>query len=60
MKEKIEKINTLYEAFEKDSQMQVEKGNKAAGKRARKNALEMIKELKEFRKLSLEASKQAE
>lgn len=60
MKEKIEKINALYEAFEKDSQMQVEKGVKAAGKRARKNALEMIKELKEFRKLSLEASKQAE
>ncbi|MDL2305345.1 histone H1, partial [Bacteroides sp. OttesenSCG-928-D19] len=34
-----------------------EKGNKAAGTRARKASLEMEKMLKDFRKKSLEASK---
>ena len=36
---------------------QVEKGNKAAGTRARKAALELSKLMKEFRKVSVEASK---
>ena len=36
---------------------QAEKGNKAAGTRARKASLELEKLLKEFRKASLEASK---
>ncbi|MBR2437587.1 MAG: histone H1, partial [Bacteroidales bacterium] len=33
------------------------KGNKAAGPRARKSALELGKMMKEFRKVSIEASK---
>ncbi|ASO06876.1 histone H1-like protein Hc1 [Arenibacter algicola] len=37
--------------------MQLEKGNKAAGTRARKSTLALEKLLKEFRKASLEASK---
>jgi len=37
--------------------LQIEKGNKAAGTRARKSSLDLEKLLKEFRKVSLEASK---
>ena len=57
MKEKVEKINALAEAFAKNSTAQLEKGNKAAGARARKVSLELEKELKAFRKLSLEFGK---
>lgn len=57
MKELIEKINTSYEAFKADAELQAEKGNKAAGTRARKYSLELEKLLKEFRKASLTASK---
>ena len=57
MKELIEKINAEYAAFSKDAELQVEKGNKAAGTRARKTSLELEKLLKEFRKASLDASK---
>ena len=38
-------------------QHQVEKGNKAAGTRARKSALEISKLMKEFRKVSVDAAK---
>ena len=37
--------------------LQVEKGNKAAGTRARKASLELEKLMKEFRKTSLEHAK---
>ena len=57
MKELVEKINALYEEFEKDATAQAEKGNKAAGQRARKVSLALEKELKNFRRLSLEAIK---
>ncbi len=57
MKELIEKINAEIDSFKKDSALQLEKGNKAAGARARKAALELCKDLKEFRKASVEASK---
>ena len=43
MKELIEKINAEFAAFSKDAELQVEKGNKAAGTRARKSALELSK-----------------
>ena len=58
MKELIEKVAALYAEFEKDSKAQLENGNKAAGTRARKSSLEIEKVMKEFRKASLEASKQ--
>ena len=58
MKELIEKVAALYAEFEKDAKAQLENGNKAAGTRARKNSLEIEKTMKEFRKASLEASKQ--
>ena len=57
MKELIEKIKGEMDAFCKDADAQLLKGNKAAGTRARKSALELSKMMKEFRKLSIEASK---
>ena len=57
MKELVEKINALYAEFEKDATAQAENGNKAAGQRARKVSLALEKELKNFRRLSLEATK---
>ena len=53
----IYKIKELNEAFMSDAALQIEKGNKAAGTRARKASLELEKLMKEFRKASLEASK---
>ncbi|KFF76030.1 MULTISPECIES: histone H1 [Weeksellaceae] len=57
MKELLEKINAEFETFKTDSNLQLEKGNKAAGTRARKAALELAKILKDFRKISVEESK---
>ena len=57
MKELVEKINAEIAAFQKDAEAQVAKGNKAAGARARKAALALMKDLKEFRKISVEAAK---
>ena len=57
MEELMAKINASIEAFKTDANLQIEKGNKAAGTRARKAALELSKLLKEFRKVSVEASK---
>ena len=57
MKELVEKINALYAEFEKDATAQAEKGVKASGQRARKVSLALEKELKNFRRLSLEAIK---
>ena len=56
MKELVEKINAEIEAFKTNAALQVTKGNKAAGTRARKNALELTKLMKEFRKASVEAA----
>ena len=57
MNELINKITELSAALVEDATAQVEKGNKAAGTRARKASLELEKVLKEFRKVSLEESK---
>ncbi len=57
MKELVEKINAEFEVFAANAAAQVEKNNKAAGTRARKSALELSKLMKEFRKVSVEASK---
>lgn len=58
MKNTVKKFHELVEAFKTDSSAQIEKANKAAGVRARKASLEMEKVLKEFRKKSLEKSKE--
>ena len=57
MKELVEPIQEEYAAFATAAPLQVEKGNKAAGTRARKASLEIEKMMKEFRKASLEAAK---
>ncbi|MBQ2779241.1 MAG: histone H1 [Bacteroidaceae bacterium] len=57
MKELIAQIQEIYAAFEADAVAQVEKGNKAAGTRARKASLELEKMMKAFRKASIESSK---
>lgn len=57
MKELIEKIKVEMESFSKDADAQLLKGNKAAGTRARKAALEIGKLMKEFRKVSVAEAK---
>ena len=57
MKELVEKINALAAIMIENAAAQAEKGNKAAGARARKASLELEKALKEFRKVSVEATK---
>lgn len=57
MKELFDKISAEFEAFQKDATAQIESGNKAAGTRARKSALELSKLMKDFRKVSVEESK---
>lgn len=57
MKALVAKINEEVAAFQANAEAQAVKGNKAAGARARKAALELMKDLKEFRKISVAASK---
>ncbi|MBQ1168493.1 MAG: histone H1 [Bacteroidales bacterium] len=57
MKKLVEQINAEIELFQKNAAAQVEKGNKAAGTRARKAALNISKLMKDFRKASVEAAK---
>jgi len=57
MKQIVEKINAEIAEFQANAEAQVVKGNKAAGARARKAALELMKDLKEFRKVSVEEAK---
>ena len=57
MKALVEKLNAQIAEFQKNAEAQLVKGNKAAGARARKAALALMKDLKEFRKVSVEASK---
>ena len=57
MEELVKKINELAAAFDADATAQAVKGNKAAGLRARKEALELINLLKEFRKESTAKAK---
>ena len=49
-------VNTIKEKMDlyvENAELQVKKGNKAAAARARKIALELMKDLKEFRKVSV-------
>ena len=57
MNELLEQLQIKMEPFQKDPALQAEKGNKAAGQRARCVSLEMEPLLKQFRKLSLAALK---
>ena len=57
MNELVNQIKAEIDAFVKNADAQIEKGNKAAGGRARKAALNLMKLMKEFRKASVEATK---
>lgn len=57
MKELVDNIKVLAGEFIENATAQAEKGNKAAGARARKASLELEKALKQFRKDSVEAAK---
>ncbi len=57
MKDLVKKIEANMELFKVNAEAQVVKGNKAAGARARKAALEIMKDLKEFRKVSVAEAK---
>ncbi len=56
MKGTLNQIEQLTGSFMKDATSQLDKGNKAAGLRARRASLELEPLLKRFRKLSLAAS----
>jgi hypothetical protein len=57
MKELVNAIVAEWAVFAANAEAQAEKGNKAAGARARKSSLALEKLLKEFRKASIEAGK---
>lgn len=56
MKELLDQIEKLTTTFQKNACSQLDKGNKAAGLRARCASLELEPLLKRFRKLSREAA----
>lgn len=55
---KIEEIENLFNNFLQDAKKNVEMENKSAGVRARKVSLEIEKLLKDYRKISIEATKE--
>lgn len=57
MENLLKQIKENVDLFVTNAEAQVEKGNKAAGARARKAALALMKDLKEFRKVSVEEAK---
>ena len=57
MKKLVELINAEIAVFQKNAEAQVVKGNKAAGLRARKAALNLKDLMVEFRKASVAACK---
>ena len=57
MKKLVEKFNAEIADFQADAEAQIVKGNKAAGARARKAALALMKDLKEFRQVSVAEAK---
>ncbi len=57
MQNLVKQIEEQIAAFKENAEAHVEKGNKAAGARARKATLELTKLFKEFRKKSVESTK---
>lgn len=57
MQKLLSQIQEQIAIFSENASAQAEKGNKAAGTRARKSSLELEKLLKEFRKVSISESK---
>ena len=57
LKRIVEEINQIAESLKAENEKNVEKGIKAAGKRARKISVELGKKLKLFREISITANK---
>ena len=57
MEQLVKEIEAKMAEFAKNANDQVEKGNKAAGTRARKASLEIEKLMKQFRKESIACAK---
>lgn len=57
MENLVAKIKEEINVFVENADAQVVKGNKAAGARARKAAFDLMKDLKEFRKVSVAEAK---
>ena len=57
MEKLVAKIKAEIDEFVVNADAQVEKGNNAAGARARKAALALMNDLKEFRKVSVAEAK---
>jgi hypothetical protein len=57
MQNLVKQIEAQIELLKENLESHVEKGNKAAGARARKATLELTKLFKEFRKQSVESTK---
>ncbi|MDD4819412.1 MAG: histone H1 [Flavobacteriales bacterium] len=57
MENLLNQIKAQLDEFVQNADAQAEKGNKAAGTRARKASLELTKLFKEFRAKSIESSK---
>ena len=57
MEKILQDIFSAFENFKKDATANIEKGNKAAGTRARKTSNEITKMLKAYRALSVENDK---
>lgn len=57
MTELVVRITGAMTEFAENAKNNIQKGNKAAGARARKASLEIEKLLKEYRKASIEADK---
>lgn len=57
MENLINDISQLCESFVKDATLQLQDGNKTAGRRARRTSLDMEPLLKKYRKMSLEMGK---
>jgi hypothetical protein len=60
MKTLLDTLKENIESFQKDATLQLEKGIKIAGQRARKISLSIEKELKNFRKKSINFDKNKE
>lgn len=57
MEKILQDIFSAFESFKKDATINIEKGSKAAGTRARKTSHEIAKMLKAYRSLSVENDK---
>ena len=57
MENLVAKIKEEINVFVENADAQVVKGNKAAGSRARKAALDIMKDIKEYRKVSVAEAK---